>query len=116
MKHEKHEKNNDVPVVFVDIDETICFYDGERIYERAIPNHDNIAKINKLYSDGCTIVYWTSRGSSQPSNKERLQYLTELTKRQLQDWGALHHRLEMGDKKPLYDIIVDDKAKRIEEL
>ena len=35
--------------IFVDIDETICFYDGERNYPEAIPNMENIAKINKLY-------------------------------------------------------------------
>ena len=30
----------------VDIDETICFYEDKRIYELAIPNRDNINKIN----------------------------------------------------------------------
>ena len=33
--------------IFVDIDETICFYDNERVYRDAIPNYENIAKINK---------------------------------------------------------------------
>ena len=34
-------------VIYVDIDETICFYDGvERKYENAIPNKENIEKIN----------------------------------------------------------------------
>ena len=35
--------------IFVDIDETICFYDGvDRLgYKNAIPNIENITKINK---------------------------------------------------------------------
>jgi hypothetical protein len=113
---ESHQKNNEVPTAFIDIDETICFFDDERVYENAVPNHFNIAKINKLYDSGWIIVYWTARGSSQPHNKERLSYLRELTALQLQKWGAKFHRLEMGDKKPLYDLIIDDKAKRIEEI
>ena len=38
--------------IYVDIDETICFYSGEREYHLAEPNHENIAKINKLYDEG----------------------------------------------------------------
>ena len=116
MKNEKHQKNNKQPIAFVDIDETICFYNGDRVYENAIPSHENIAKINKLYDEGWVIIYWTARGSTQPDNKDRLDYLRALTSQQLNDWGAKHHRLEIGDKKPLYDLVVDDKAKRIEEL
>jgi phosphatidate phosphatase PAH1 len=116
MKNQTHKKSNDVPVVFVDIDETICFFDIDRIYEKAKPNLDGIKKINKLYNDGWKVVYWTSRGSSEPKNKKRLRYLRKLTVRQLNHWKAKFHKLIMGDKKPLYDLVVDDKAKRIEEL
>ena len=55
--------------IFVDIDETICFYekeiplDGKKDYNTAMPNHVNIAKVNKLYEQGHTVVYWTARGS-----------------------------------------------------
>ena len=35
--------------IFVDIDETICFYEGKREYPLATPNLDNISKINKLF-------------------------------------------------------------------
>ena len=49
--------------IFVDIDETICFYEGERHYPDAVPNLENIAKINKLYDEGHHIKYWTARGS-----------------------------------------------------
>lgn len=113
---ESHNKYNQDPVAFVDIDETICFYDGERIYENAIPDYNNITKINKLFDNGWRIIYWTARGSTQPSNYERLEGLRQLTIGQLHLWGAKYHELQMGDKKPLYDLIIDDKAKRIEEL
>jgi hypothetical protein len=116
MKNEAHQKNNSTPTAFVDIDETICFYGDERVYESAIPSYENIGKINKLYDDGWTIIYWTARGSTQPNNQERLDYLRKLTITQLTNWGAKFHKLEIGDKKPFYDLIVDDKSKRIEEL
>lgn len=116
MKNQSHSKNNKIPVAFVDIDETICFYEGDRIYENAIPSNENIDKINKLYDQGWIVVYWTARGSSDPDNKERVEYYRNLTTKQLQEWNAKFHKLELGDKKPLYDLIVDDRAKRIEEL
>lgn len=100
----------------VDIDETICYYTGPRIYEYAIPRMDMIDKINKLYDQGWIICYATSRGSSQPKNAGRMKHLRELTAKQLKDWGCKHHHLMMGDEKPLFDLIVDDKAKTIEEL
>lgn len=118
MPNEKHQKHNEKLVAFVDVDETICFYDdtSNRVYELAVPNFDNIGKINKLHNEGWIIIYWTARGSTQPQNKIRLDYLRDLTVEQLNTWGAKFHKIEMGDKKPLYDLIIDDKAKRIEEL
>lgn len=116
MEKEIHGLNPKIKTVFVDIDETICFYNNSRIYEEAIPSHENIAKINKLYDEGWMVIYWTARGSTQPNNKERLSYLRELTATQLFNWSAKHHELKIGDEKPLYDLVIDDKAKRIEEL
>ena len=49
--------------IFVDIDETICFYEGDRNYPDAKPNLENIKKINTLYEKGNEITYWTARGS-----------------------------------------------------
>tara|TARA_B100000945_G_C20009210_1_gene424670 strand:- start:98 stop:241 length:144 start_codon:yes stop_codon:yes gene_type:complete len=40
---------------------------------------------------------------------------TEITKKQLKIWGARHHELKMNYK-PEFDLIIDDKAKRIEEI
>lgn len=98
-------------VIFVDVDLTICRYASPRAnhdYPLAIPILENIAKINKLYDEGNTIIYYTARGSRTGIN------WFDLTKHQLQEWGAKHHGLNC--QKPYYDIIVDDKALRIEEL
>ena len=50
--------------IFVDIDETICYYKGKREYSLALPIRKNIKKINKLYKEKHEITYWTSRGST----------------------------------------------------
>ena len=101
--------------IFVDIDETICFFPEKRIYELAVPNYENIEKINKLYDEGNIITYWTARGSSQPDNEERMNEYRDLTFGQLVSWGCLFHHLELGTK-PNFDLLIDDKVKRIEEV
>ena len=95
--------------VYVDIDETICFYKGERNYADAIPITKNIAKINKLYEEGHQITYYTARGSVS-----KIDYY-ELTKHQLIDWGCKFHYLSVAEK-PHYDLLICDKTKRIEEI
>tara|TARA_Y100000310_G_C20574876_1_gene759925 strand:- start:179 stop:595 length:417 start_codon:yes stop_codon:yes gene_type:complete len=106
-------------VVLVDIDETICFYSGKRRYDLAEPSEENIAKINKLYDEGWHIVYWTARGGSEKSKKLGKCYY-DFTWKQLESWGCKFHGLSTGTKgkhiKPPYDLVIDDKAKRIEEL
>ena len=110
---------DDRRVVLVDIDETICFYSGKRRYDLAEPNEKNIAKINKLYDEGWYVVYWTARGGSQKSISLGLCYY-EFTWKQLESWGCKFHDLSTGSKgkyiKPACDMVIDDKAKRIEEL
>ncbi len=98
--------------IFVDIDETICFYESKEKrlgYRNAIPNMSNITKINKLYDEGHHIKYWTARGSVS-----KIDYF-ELTKSQLTEWGCKYHELSVG-KKPDYDLLICDKTKRIEEI
>ncbi len=57
-------------VIYVDIDETICHRETSvdfgvtHDYTKAKPIQENIEKINKLYDEGNTIVYWTARGIS----------------------------------------------------
>ena len=109
MEEVVHKLNNDVFTVYVDIDETICFYENERVYEKAVPDFENISKINKLYDDCSKIIYWTARGSVT-----KVDYHL-LTEQQLNHWGAKYHKLKVGDK-PFYDLLICDKTKRIEEL
>lgn len=97
--------------VLVDVDETICFYPGERRYDLAEPNHGNIAKINRLYDEGWIVVYWTARGS-----RSGVDY-GDFTAGQLESWGCKFHEVRCGpEHKPHFDLLIDDKSKRIEEI
>ena len=89
-------------IIYVDIDETICTTSRDRNYENSKPMYDRIKKINDLYNEGHTIVYWTARGS-----KTGLDW-TETTTRQLHQWGALHHEVRLG--KPHFDLYICDKS------
>ena len=95
-------------IIYVDIDETICVSPLSRKYVDAVPIKENIEKINKLYDSGNTIVYWTSRGS-----RKQIDWY-ELTKSQLARWGARYNELRVD--KPYYDMFIDDKTLRIEEV
>ena len=85
----------------VDIDGTICTNTYGK-YEEAIPLTENIKKINCLYDDGYQIIYWTARGSTTGID------WTELTTRQLEEWGVRYTELRM--RKPDYDLFICDKA------
>ena len=101
-------------VIYVDIDETICRREKStdfgvvHDYKKAKPIKENIEKINKLYDEGHTIVYWTARGS-----RKQIDW-TNLTSQQLFEWGAKYHELKVD--KPFYDLFIEDKSIRIEEL
>lgn len=92
--------------IYVDIDGTICETpkkaDGAFDYLRSRPLHDRISKINALYDEGHTIVYWTARGSSSG-----IDWL-DVTLDQLDSWKCKYHRACLG--KPSYDVWIDDKA------
>jgi hypothetical protein len=105
-----------VKKIFVDIDDTICFYnDGltkyqlGRNYRNAVANLENINKINILYDEGHKITYWTARGYVSGID------WYDITKQQLDDWGCKYHNLSVGEK-PAYDLLICDKTKRIEEI
>ena len=95
--------------IFVDIDESICYYVDERDYNLALPMKDRIEKINKLYEEGNTITYWTARGSVT-----KIDWY-DVTKKQLEEWGCKYHNLSVG-KKPAYDLLICDKAINSEEF
>jgi len=87
--------------IFVDIDETICITPASRDYSEATPLLNHIEKINKLYDEGNTIIYWTARGTETGID------WVEVTVNQFNDWGVKYHDL-MFDK-PAYDLFIDDK-------
>lgn len=87
-------------LIYVDIDHTICDTKGTD-YAGSTPMMNRIEKINKLYDEGNTIVYWTARGSVTGIDH------SELTKKQFKDWGVKYHELKFG--KPPYDLFIDDK-------
>ena len=89
-------------IVYIDIDETIANTPDDRDYNKSTPIVKNIAKANKFYEQGHTVVYWTARGSGTGIDWH------DVTKEQLIRWGAKHHDLKLG--KPVYDLFIDDKA------
>lgn len=96
-------------LIYVDIDETICFYESERSYDKAQPILENIDKVNSLFDDGNYIKYWTARGSVTGID------WYELTESQLKSWGCKYNELSVGEKPP-YDLLICDKTKRIDEI
>ena len=106
-------------VIYVDIDNTICKTPPNAEYEKATPLYERIAKINDLFNQGNVIIYWTARGGSDRSKADGKCYY-DFTWKQLESWGCKFHDLSTGSKgkniKPPNDLIIDDKAIRIEEL
>lgn len=89
-------------IIFVDIDETICLNSEDRDYNKSKPIFKNIEKINKLYEDGNTIVYWTARGTTTGIDWKNT------TIEQFKSWGVKYHDLKFN--KPHYDLFICDKA------
>ena len=93
-------------IYIVDIDNTICLtrkdVDGKWDYPNSLPYQGRIERVNELYDEGHTIIYWTARGSGSGID------WTELTKQQLDNWGCKYHEVRLG--KPSYDVWIDDKA------
>ena len=64
--------------------------------------------VNKLYENGNQIVLFTERGY-----KTGIDW-SEVTNKQLRDWGVKYHQLFFG--KPDADYYVDDKLLSIENI
>lgn len=88
--------------IYIDIDETICHNTIWNDHTTAKPLTDRITMANDLFDAGHKIVYWTARGST--TNRD----WSDLTKKQLNEWGVKYHELKFG--KPFYDLFIDDKA------
>lgn len=91
----------------VDIDNTICKTENSD-YHNSQPMYDRIAKINQLYEEGHTIIYWTARGGTSGID------WTDKTHSQLAAWGCKYDEIRMW--KPSYDIWIDDKAINAEDF
>jgi hypothetical protein len=88
-------------IIYIDIDDTICYSPNKPDYNDATPIKENIIKANKLFDEGNTIIYWTARGTVSKKNWRLI------TEQQLKSWGVKYHSLEFG--KPYYDLFIDDK-------
>lgn len=90
--------------IAIDIDGVLTKETEGYDYTSRTPNHENIAKVNKLFYRKYRIILWTSR------------YLVDekVTKKWLQDNGVKYHELKLG-KLP-YDAIIDDKTTSLDEL
>ena len=93
----------------VDIDATICTPRPGN-YKAAEPFKERIEKLNQLYNQGHTIIFFTARGMTRFEGNVSKCYTEyyELTKQQLDSWGCLYHQLIMG--KPDGDLFIDDRA------
>ncbi len=90
-----------------DIDGTICTTVEDSQYQLAQPFEHVIREINRLHDAGNVIKLMTARGSV--SGKD----YTDLTQRQLADWGVRYHQLIMNTK-PHAHLFVDDRAIHID--
>ena len=70
-------------------------------YSKSTPIKERISKINALFDEGHTIIYWTARGTVSGLD------WTDVTMKQFEEWGVKYHQLKM--KKPAYDLFIDDK-------
>jgi hypothetical protein len=88
-------------IIYIDIDDTICYSPNKPDYNYCIPIYNNIDKANKLYEDGHNIIYWTARGTQTGIDWKAI------TEKQLKNWGVKYTELKFG--KPYYDLFIDDK-------
>ena len=108
MDNAKYNNNGEKLMTWCfDVDGTLCS-DTDGDYPSAVPKPDVIAKINKLYDAGNTIILFTGRGATTGLDWH------ELTEAQMKAWNVKHHRLIMG--KPGGDVYVDDKCIHVSDF
>lgn len=91
-----------------DIDGVIATIVLTNDYALAGPMIENIRRLNRLYDAGNTIILFTARGTVTGIN------WTDVTKKQMSDWGVKYHRLQFG--KPAADYYIDDKMISLDTL
>ncbi len=98
-----------MPKTFIfDIDGTICpLCNGN--YKNLKPYKEAIKVINRLYTEGNKIIFYTARFMGGNNNViESYKQGYDFTLKQLKGWGIKFHELYMG--KPNGDVLVDDKS------
>ena len=93
----------------IDIDNTIC-KTNKNFYKLSKPYKTRIKVINKLYDQGHTIKFFTSRymGRSKENQRKAKSKGYKLTENQLKKWNCKYSQLIFG--KPSHDISIDDKS------
>ena len=103
-----------------DLDNTICKTKGND-YLNSKPKKECIKLINRLYENGHIIKINTARYMGRNNDnfvKAKKQGYSK-TLKQLKKWKCKYHDIITGmspNPKPHFDLVIDDKAKRIEEL
>ena len=100
-------KKKKTKTICFDIDNVLCTTKNSK-YRNSKPKIQVVRKINKLYSDGHKIIFFTSRFMGRTNNNTKKAYSMgfKLTTNQLTKWKVKYHKLIMG--KPSYDLIIDD--------
>lgn len=88
-------------VYCIDLDGTLCTH--EQDYNDAKPFLERIAIVNMLYDAGAKIIIDTARGNTTGID------WTDITEKQLKEWGVNFHVLMVGTKISA-DYYIDDKA------
>ena len=91
-----------------DIDGVISTIVPNNKYDLSSPMPKVIEAINTLYDMGYRIILYTARGSATGID------WSDLTKRQLKEWGVKYHELQF--KKPPADYYIDDRMLSFEEF
>jgi uncharacterized HAD superfamily protein len=89
-----------------DLDGTLCSHESD--YNLAKPINERIKVVNSLYDENNVIIIDTARGSTTGVD------WYEITQNQLKKWNVKYHELRVD--KPYYDLFIDDKTLRIEEV
>lgn len=110
MLNLKREKKKDKIIICFDIDNTICFTNKKKEYQKSKKNTEAISVVNDLYNNGYYIKLYTSRGMDRfKGNLKKInKVFYDFTNSQLKKWGVNYHELILG--KTSYNLFIDDKA------
>jgi hypothetical protein len=101
-------------IIAFDLDDVLCYRNtnksGVDKYHECKPCYEMIDLVNQCYDNDMVVKIYTARGMETFSGDifKIYNFLYDLTKKQLNNWGVKHHYLVMG--KQHYDILIDDKA------